>query len=86
MESKMTRSLLRLLSSAACSLLVNVASPAGGQESTPPEIALRKSVNTRLFQGKAVEGEDRQIGPGDSLWRILVEGKGSRENNLVPTL
>ncbi|MGH7816458.1 MAG: hypothetical protein ACREOR_03630, partial [Candidatus Binatia bacterium] len=42
----------------------------------PPEISLRKSVNTRQYQGREVEGEERQIGRGDSLWRILVEEKG----------
>lgn len=40
------------------------------------EMSLRKSVDTREFQGQQVEGEERQIGPGDSLWRILVEEKG----------
>jgi hypothetical protein len=40
------------------------------------EMSLRKSVNTREFQGQQVEGEERQIGRGDSLWRILVEEKG----------
>lgn len=52
------------------------------QDKTPspraeaPEISLRKSINTRSYQGREVEGEDRQIGRGDSLWRILVEEKG----------
>ena len=52
------------------------------QDKTPspraeaPEISLRKSINTRTYQGRDVEGEDRQIGRGDSLWRILVEEKG----------
>ncbi len=41
-----------------------------------PEISLRRSINTRPYQGREVEGEDRQIGRGDSLWRILVEEKG----------
>src|ERR1700752_3229426 len=40
------------------------------------EMSLRKSVDTREFQGQQVEGEERQIGHGDSLWRILVEEKG----------
>lgn len=44
----------------------------GGQA----EMSLRKSVNTREFQGRQFEGEERQIGRGDSLWRILVEEKG----------
>jgi hypothetical protein len=46
--------------------------PAGGQA----ELNLRKSVNTREFRGQEVQGEERQIGRGDSLWRILVEEKG----------
>jgi hypothetical protein len=41
-----------------------------------PEMSLRKSVQSREFQGRQYEGEERQIGRGDSLWRILVEEKG----------
>jgi hypothetical protein len=48
------------------------AAPAVGQA----ELNLRKSVNTREFRGQEVQGEDRQIGRGDTLWRILVEEKG----------
>ena len=40
------------------------------------EIKLRKSVVVRQFQGREISGEERQIGPGDSLWRILIEEKG----------
>ena len=40
------------------------------------EISLRKSIKTRPYQGREIEGEDRQIRRGDSLWRILVEEKG----------
>ena len=40
------------------------------------EISLRKSVGVREFQGRQISGEERQIGRGDSLWRILVEVKG----------
>ena len=78
MEGEMKRNVLRLLLIGAWSLIWNANSLAVAQESapTPPEIALRKSINTRQFQGKEVAGEDRQIGPGDSLWRILVEEKG----------
>jgi hypothetical protein len=47
-----------------------------GARAEQAAISLRKSVNTKQYQGKEVEGEDRQIGPGDSLWRILVEEKG----------
>ena len=40
------------------------------------EINLRKSIVVREHEGRQVSGEERQIGPGDSLWRILVEEKG----------
>lgn len=43
------------------------------------EISLRRSVHTRTFQGRDVEGEERLIGRGDTLWRILVEEKGLPE-------
>jgi len=49
-------------------------------QSAPPagqaELSLKKSIETRPYQGRDVQGEERQIGPGDSLWRILVEEKG----------
>ena len=48
--------------------------PSAGSE--PAEISLRKSVQSKSYQGKQVDGEERQIGRGDSLWRILVEEKG----------
>jgi hypothetical protein len=78
MESKMKRNLLRFVLIGGWSLIANANSLAVAQESAPPppEITLRKSIHTRQFQGKEVAGEDRQIGPGDSLWRILVEEKG----------
>lgn len=53
------------------------------QESAPRDAAqlkLRRSVNTREYQGKSIEGEERVIGRGDSLWRILVQEKGLPEN------
>lgn len=40
------------------------------------EINLRKSIVVREYQGRQVSGEERQVGRGDSLWRILVEEKG----------
>ena len=43
----------------------------GGQS----EINLRRSAQSRNYQGREVEGEERQIGPGDTLWRILVRDK-----------
>ena len=52
-------------------------SPAGGQA----EIILRRSAQSRPYQGRQVEGEERQIAPGDTLWRILVRDKGLPEQN-----
>jgi hypothetical protein len=43
------------------------------------EINLRKSIVVREYQGRQVSGEERQIGRGDSLWRILIEEKGLPE-------
>lgn len=43
------------------------------------EMRLRKSVVSREFQGRRFAGEERRIGPGDSLWRILVKEKGLPE-------
>ena len=50
--------------------------PAGAETA---EIKLRKSVVVREFQGREISGEERQIGRGDSLWRILIEEKGLPE-------
>lgn len=70
---------------AAVLVLALICAPSGiviGQDKSPslpgeaPEISLRKSVKTRQYQGREVEGEDRQIARGDTLWRILVEEKG----------
>ena len=50
-----------------------------GAESASPEsgqITLRKSIGERQYKGKTVEGEERRIAPGDSLWRILIQEKG----------
>jgi len=48
------------------------------QPANPSAMRLQRSVNSREFQGRHYEGEERQIGRGDSLWRILVEEKGVR--------
>ena len=63
-----------------------VAGPAHAQGQTEKperaeaaEINLRKSIVAREYQGRQVTGEERQIGRGDSLWRILIEEKGLPE-------
>ncbi len=40
------------------------------------QLTLRKSAETRDYKGAMVEGENRRIGPGDSLWRILIQERG----------
>jgi len=40
------------------------------------QLRLRKTITTRGYQGRSVEGEDRKIIPGDTLWQILIQEKG----------
>ncbi|MFQ5682420.1 MAG: LysM domain-containing protein [Candidatus Binatia bacterium] len=50
--------------------------PLTRQEEETVQLKLRKTVKTRQYQGRAVEGEERIISPGESLWRILIQEKG----------
>lgn len=43
------------------------------------QLKLRKTMQTRELAGKVVEGEERVVAPGDSLWRVLIEEKGLPE-------
>ena len=69
-----------LLLVVAFAVTILMAAPAPAQQSTAgpeqAEISLRKSINTKKIQGQEIEGEDRTVGKGDSLWRILVDEKG----------
>ena len=49
---------------------------AGGLEEGKAQLRLRKTVKTHGHQGRSVEGEDRKIVPGDTLWQILIQEKG----------
>ena len=85
MEGKMTGMACGgfLIALGMCGTLAS-ASLARAQESSAgsqTEINLRRSAQTRSYQGHEVEGEERQIGPGDTLWRILVRDKGLPERN-----
>jgi hypothetical protein len=42
-------------------------------------LTLRKTAQSRQYQGREVEGEEKHVGPGDTLWRILVKEKGLPE-------
>ena len=50
-----------------------------GQNETG-ELTLRKTVQSREYQGREVEGDEKRVGPGDTLWRMLVKEKGLPEN------
>ena len=76
MESQMKRGLFWLLAISVLASPSNALAAAPENVPSGPEISLRKAVNTRQFQGKEIEGVDREVAPGDSLWRILVEEKG----------
>ena len=43
-------------------------------------MTLRKTVQSREYQGREVEGDEKRVGPGDTLWRMLVKEKGLPEN------
>ena len=85
MEGKMTvlrRSFVSAIAAAALFFpaLSHAQSPSSGSvPAGESQITLRKSVQSREYQGKAVEGEERTVGPGDSLWRILIQEKGLPE-------
>jgi len=49
---------------------------AGGLREGKAQLRLRKTVKTRGHQGRPVEGEERKIVPGDTLWQILIQEKG----------
>lgn len=52
----------------------------GRREEKPAQLQLRKTpFKARDYQGKTVEGEERVINRGDSLWRILIQEKGLSE-------
>ncbi|HUC96834.1 MAG TPA: hypothetical protein VMR88_00065, partial [Candidatus Polarisedimenticolaceae bacterium] len=40
------------------------------------QLTLRKSAETREYKGATIQGENRRIGRGDSLWRILIQERG----------
>jgi len=43
------------------------------------QMSLKRSVEAREFNGQTVEGQERVISAGDSLWRILIHEKGLPE-------
>ncbi|HEY7556634.1 MAG TPA: LysM peptidoglycan-binding domain-containing protein [Candidatus Binatia bacterium] len=45
-------------------------------ETGTAEISLRKTVGAREYKGKIIEGDEREVRSGDTLWHILVREKG----------
>ncbi len=50
--------------------------PRSDAQGEKAQLELRKAVKSRPYQGRPVEGEERVISRGDSLWRILIQEKG----------
>lgn len=57
----------------------NQEGPISGQSGEKAEIRLCKTIKTRQYRDKLVEGEERTIGSGDTLWRILIQERGLPE-------
>jgi len=55
-------------------------SPRDGGQNETGRMTLQKTAQSREYQGREIEGEERRVGPGDSIWRILVKEKGLPEN------
>ncbi len=77
MKYKLSDKTLALLPIALCTAMF-VAEIFGQEQSDRAEsqLTLRKSAETREYKGSMVQGENRRIGPGDSLWRILIQERG----------
>ena len=71
--------LLALPLAAVMELAAQESARDGGQNETG-RLTLQKTAQSREYQGREIEGEERRVGPGDSIWRILVKEKGLPEN------
>ncbi len=87
MESAITshrlkKSLIFSLALFCCFSLSTVSSAqeqAADSQQEEAQLSLRKTLRTREYQGKLIEGEERVVSRGDSWWRILIEEKGLSE-------
>jgi hypothetical protein len=52
-------------------------------ETASAEISLQKTIGVREYHGRKVEGNEHEVRPGDTLWRILVKDKGVAENRFT---
>lgn len=59
----------------------------GGRAQTETgHLTFQKTAQLREYQGREVEGEERRVAPGDSLWRMLVKEKGLAEKHFAQYL
>ena len=89
MESEMNFTRLKRLLPLAVTVSLGLSFPAvsaaqeqaaSRQQEEKTQLQLRKTpLKTRQYQGKTVEGEERVVDRGDSLWRILIQEKGLSE-------
>ena len=69
-----------LLWSFATVMKIHAQDASGGRaQNETGELTLRKTAQSREYQGREVEGEEKRVGPGDTLWRMLVKEKGLPE-------
>ena len=81
MESKVNwlwRSAVVLLLSALLPAPFSAAQESAKQtnETGSAEISLRRAIGAREYKGKTIEGDEREVRSGDTLWHILVREKG----------
>ncbi len=81
MESKVSwlwRSAVVLLLSAPLPAPFSAAQESAQQtnEAGSAEISLRRAIGAREYKGKTIEGDEREVRSGDTLWHILVREKG----------
>ena len=81
MESKVNwlwRSAVVLLLSALLPAPFSAAQESAKQtnEAGSAEISLRRAIGAREYKGKTIEGDEREVRSGDTLWHILVREKG----------
>jgi hypothetical protein len=79
MKYQLSHNLGFLLIALSAALLVADVSGQDKFDKIESQMTLRKSAEARDYKGRPVQGENRRISPGDSLWRILIQEKGLAE-------
>lgn len=83
MEGKVARSALSVC--AAVSILcqggvLHAQQKPAADASDTAEISLRKAIGVRNYKGQPVEGSERDVRTGDTMWHILIREKGLQAN------